>query len=70
MSDAGRQSFTDKISSAGKPDSQKPYVEQASDFVKGKLDAAASTVQPEHEKSTSQKVGDTVTGDNRNKDVA
>jgi hypothetical protein len=45
-------------------------VEQATDFVKGKLDAAASVVQPQQEKTTTQKIGDAVTGDNRNRDAA
>ncbi|KAI9635511.1 heat shock protein 9/12 [Dioszegia hungarica] len=69
MSSAGRQDFTDKVGAAVKPDSQKSYVEQATDFVKGKLDAAASVAQPEHEKSTTQKIGDAVTGDNKNKNL-
>ncbi|WVQ80144.1 hypothetical protein IAT38_002249 [Cryptococcus sp. DSM 104549] len=70
MSDAGRQSFTDKASSAIKPDSEKSYVEQATDFVSGKLDAVASAVQPQEEKSAGQKIGDAVSGDNKNKDIA
>ncbi|ODN86837.1 hypothetical protein L198_07200 [Cryptococcus wingfieldii CBS 7118] len=69
MSDAGRQSLTDKATSAVKPDSEKSYVEQASDFVSGKLDAAASAVQPQEEKTTTQKVGDAISGDNKNRDV-
>ena len=39
LTSKGRESLTDKVSSAAKPDSEKSYVEQASDFVKGKLDA-------------------------------
>ncbi|AAW43169.1 hypothetical protein CNBD0760 [Cryptococcus deneoformans B-3501A] len=70
MSDTGRQSLTDKATSSIKPDSEKSYVEQASDFVSGKLDSAASALQPQQEKSTTQKVGDAVSGDNRNRDVA
>ncbi|WWD00257.1 hypothetical protein V866_007166 [Kwoniella sp. B9012] len=70
MSDVGRESLTDKVTSAAKPDSEKSYVEQATDFVKGKLDAAASVAQPQEEKTTTQKVGDALTGDNRNKDIA
>ncbi|ODN73697.1 hypothetical protein L202_07242 [Cryptococcus amylolentus CBS 6039] len=69
MSDAGRQSLTDKATSAVKPDSEKSYVEQASDFVSGKLDAVASAVQPQEEKTTTQKVGDAISGDNKNRDV-
>ncbi|GFZ49088.1 hypothetical protein JCM24511_06838 [Saitozyma sp. JCM 24511] len=70
MSDTGRQSLTDKVGSAVKPDSEKTYLEQATDFVKGKADSVASAVQPQQEKSTTQKIGDAVTGDNRNKDIA
>jgi hypothetical protein len=32
--------------------------------------SVASAVQPQGEKSTTQKIGDAVTGDNRNRDVA
>ncbi|KAJ3509627.1 hypothetical protein NLJ89_g5119 [Agrocybe chaxingu] len=46
MSDTGRQSFTDKAGSAMKPDSQKGTFEQAGDAIKGKMDSAASTMQP------------------------
>lgn len=35
----GRQSLSDKASSSLKPDSEKSYIEQASDFVSGKLDS-------------------------------
>ncbi|EGN99718.1 hypothetical protein SERLA73DRAFT_179870 [Serpula lacrymans var. lacrymans S7.3] len=59
MSDTGRQSLTDKASSAVKPDSQKSMTEQAGDKVKGYADSAASTVQPQGDKSTSQQAGDT-----------
>ncbi|CUA75419.1 hypothetical protein RSOLAG22IIIB_05893 [Rhizoctonia solani] len=62
MSEAGRQSFTDKAGAALKPDSQKTTTEQAGDTVKGKLDSAASTLQPNETKSDSQKVGDTLSG--------
>jgi hypothetical protein len=46
MSDTGRQSFTDKASSAMKPDSQKGTFEQASDKIKGTMDSAAGSMQP------------------------
>ncbi|KAF5331083.1 hypothetical protein D9619_005896 [Psilocybe cf. subviscida] len=62
MSDANRQSFTDKAGAAMKPDSQKSTLEQAGDFVKGKSDNAASSVQPNNSKSGSQKAGDAMTG--------
>ncbi|CDO69230.1 hypothetical protein BN946_scf185042.g132 [Trametes cinnabarina] len=58
MADAGRQSFTDKASSAMKPDSQKSMTEQVGDSVKGTADSLASTMQPQ--KSTSQQVGDSL----------
>ncbi|CCO29809.1 hypothetical protein RSOLAG1IB_08838 [Rhizoctonia solani AG-1 IB] len=69
MSEAGRQSFTDKAGAALKPDSQKTTTEQLGDTVKGNLDSAASTFQPNETKSDSQKVGDTLSGNsNENKD--
>ncbi|CAE6478014.1 unnamed protein product [Rhizoctonia solani] len=69
MSEAGRQSFTDKAGAALKPDSQKTTTEQIGDTIKGNLDSAASTVQPNETKSDSQKLGDTLSGNsNENKD--
>ncbi|THH12463.1 hypothetical protein EW146_g7674 [Bondarzewia mesenterica] len=59
MSDAGRQSVTDKAQSALKPDSQKSMTEQAGDKAKGAYDDIASTLQPQDQKSGSQKVSDT-----------
>ncbi|RPD75319.1 hypothetical protein L226DRAFT_612932 [Lentinus tigrinus ALCF2SS1-7] len=58
MSDTGRQSFTDKASSAMKPDSQKSTTEHIGDMFTGKADSAASSAQPQSQKSTSQKMGD------------
>lgn len=46
MSDTGRQSFTDKAGSAMKPDSQKGTFEQATDKIKGTMDSAAGSMQP------------------------
>ncbi|KAF8581610.1 hypothetical protein K439DRAFT_1353500 [Ramaria rubella] len=68
MSDTGRESFTDKASSALKPDSQKTGTEQAGDTLKGKTDSITSTLQPESHKSTSQKAGDTLSGNSNNND--
>jgi len=59
MSDAGRQSFTDKIGAAVKPDSEKSTTEHFGDKFKGKSDSAASSAQPESQKSYGQKVTDT-----------
>ncbi|GHJ84765.1 hypothetical protein NliqN6_1167 [Naganishia liquefaciens] len=70
MSDVGRQSLGDKAASAMKPESEKSYVEQASDAVKGAMDSVASAVQPQESKSTSQKIGDAVSGDNTNRNLA
>ncbi|GBE81147.1 heat shock protein 9/12-domain-containing protein [Sparassis latifolia] len=58
MSDTGRQSFTDKASSAMKPDSQKSTTEHIGDKLKGTGDSIASSLQPQSEKSTGQKAGD------------
>ncbi|KAF8228491.1 hypothetical protein L208DRAFT_1403780 [Tricholoma matsutake] len=69
MSDTGRQSLTDKVGSAVKPDSQKSTTEQAGDYIKGKMDSAASTLQSNSDKSTSQKAGDALSGNsNQNQD--
>ena len=54
MSDASRQSFTDKASSAMKPDSQKGTFEQAGDKIKGSMDNMASSMQPNVSFSTFQ----------------
>ncbi|KAI0355719.1 hypothetical protein OH77DRAFT_1424663 [Trametes cingulata] len=62
MADAGRQSFTDKASSAMKPDSQKSMTEQMGDSLKGTADSVASTMQPQSEKSTTQQMGDSMSG--------
>ncbi|KAG7566939.1 hypothetical protein FFLO_01318 [Filobasidium floriforme] len=70
MSDMGRQSLGDKASAAVKPDSEKSYVEQATDYVKGTLDSISSAAQPQDQKSTTQKIGDAVSGDNTNRNVA
>ncbi|TFK76335.1 hypothetical protein BDN72DRAFT_830892 [Pluteus cervinus] len=44
-------------------------MEHAGDFVKGKADSVASTVQPNSEKSTGQSMGDSVSGNsNHNQD--
>ncbi|CAE6457752.1 hypothetical protein ACGC1H_007236 [Rhizoctonia solani] len=69
MSEAGRQSFTDKAGAALKPDSQKTTTEQLGDHVKGTMDSVASTVQPNDTKSHSQKAGDALSGNsNENQD--
>ncbi|KAF8163456.1 heat shock protein 9/12-domain-containing protein [Crassisporium funariophilum] len=69
MSDAGRQSFTDKAGSAMKPDSQKGTFEQAGDKLKGTADSMASSMQPNSQKSGSQRLGDTASGNsNENSD--
>ncbi|KAK4634050.1 heat shock protein [Fulvia fulva] len=62
MSDALRQSNTDKAASALKPDSQKSALEQVQDSAKSTADSVAGTLQPEGEKSIGQKASDTVTG--------
>ncbi|KAJ8519462.1 hypothetical protein ONZ45_g3571 [Pleurotus djamor] len=62
MSDHGRQSFTDKVSAAIKPDSQKTTTEHFGDKFKGNTDSAASTLQPNNEKSYGQKATDHLSG--------
>ncbi|KAH0578706.1 12 kDa heat shock protein [Termitomyces sp. J132] len=68
MSDNNRQSFTDKASSALKPDSEKGTFEKASDSIKGNMDSLGSSVQPNSQKSTSQKIGDSVSGNSNQND--
>nr|BAN58300.1 heat shock protein 9 [Grifola frondosa]BAN58301.1 heat shock protein 9 [Grifola frondosa] len=69
MADAGRQSFTDKMSSSMKPDTQKSMTESMGDKMKGMGDSVASTLQPESQKSTTQQVGDSMSGNsNENQD--
>ena len=62
MSDAGRQSFTDKVGAAVKPDSEKTTTEHFGDKFHGKMDNAKGTMEPQGEKSYTQKAADTVTG--------
>ncbi|TFK89077.1 hypothetical protein K466DRAFT_519605 [Polyporus arcularius HHB13444] len=58
MSDAGRQSFTDKATAALKPDSEKSTTEHFGDKLKGNADSAASSMEPQSQKSSGQKIGD------------
>ncbi|KAF8733694.1 hypothetical protein AX14_003622 [Amanita brunnescens Koide BX004] len=46
MSDQARQSVTDKVGAAVKPDSEKSLMEQVGDKSKGMADSVASTLQP------------------------
>ncbi|KAK5175050.1 uncharacterized protein LTR77_000187 [Saxophila tyrrhenica] len=62
MSDALRQSTTDKAASNLKPDSEKSTLEQGQDKMKGAADSVGGSVQPEGEKSMGQKATDTVSG--------
>ncbi|KAG9226155.1 hypothetical protein CCMSSC00406_0005066 [Pleurotus cornucopiae] len=68
MSDAGRQSFTDKAGAAIKPDSQKTTTESMGDSMKGTADSIASTMQPNSEKSGGQRMGDTMSGNSNHND--
>lgn len=49
------------------PDSQKTYLEQGIDMVKGKADNAASAGQPTENKSGTQALADGISG-NKNQD--
>ncbi|ODQ68234.1 hypothetical protein NADFUDRAFT_44850 [Nadsonia fulvescens var. elongata DSM 6958] len=60
MSDAGRKDFSSQVHDTLKPDSQKGYLEKLGDDAGQAYDKAASAVQPNEFKSTSQKAGDTV----------
>ncbi|KAF7363595.1 Heat shock protein 9 [Mycena sanguinolenta] len=63
MSDTGRQSMTDKAGAAFKS-----TTEQLGDHLKGTADSVASTFQPQSEKSTTQKVGDTFSSNSNHND--
>ncbi|KAG9036579.1 hypothetical protein FRB95_008413 [Tulasnella sp. JGI-2019a] len=62
MSDTGRQSITDKIGAAVKPDSEKSTTEHIGDTLKGKADDVGASAQPESEKSYIQQATDALTG--------
>merc|ERR1711974_270045 len=64
MSDALRQSTTDKATSAMKPDSQKSMTEKAGDSIKSTADNVAGSAQPSGEKGVGQKASDAVSGTN------
>ncbi|MCJ1374317.1 hypothetical protein MMC20_005549 [Loxospora ochrophaea] len=58
MSDTGRKGVTDQVEEKVTPDSQKSYLDQASETVSGLGDKAAGAVQPGDSKSTTQKLSD------------
>ncbi|KAH9978711.1 heat shock protein 9/12-domain-containing protein [Lactifluus volemus] len=67
MSDNGRQSLTDKVSAAVKPDSEKSNMEHIGDKLKGAVDSAAEKLQPNSNKSTPQQVSDSLSGNSSDK---
>lgn len=60
MSDAGRKSFTDKVSEAAKPDSEKSTLEKAKESVTDAVDGFAAKNVPDNQKSFTQSVGDNI----------
>ncbi|KAJ4297505.1 hypothetical protein N0V90_005397 [Kalmusia sp. IMI 367209] len=58
MSDLGRKSLGDQVQEKVTPDSQKSTLDKASEGASGLYDRAAGAVQPEGDKSATQKVGD------------
>ncbi|KAL7754098.1 hypothetical protein RI367_000078 [Sorochytrium milnesiophthora] len=60
MSDTGRQSLSERVMNAITPDSAKKDSEILGQNVKGKLDKGAGYVEPEGEKSFTQKAADTI----------
>lgn len=58
MSDLGRKDLSSQVGEKITPDSQKSTLDQAKEGVTGVVDRAAGAVQPEGEKSTTQKLGD------------
>ncbi|KAL8276083.1 hypothetical protein RQP46_011515 [Phenoliferia psychrophenolica] len=70
VADSGREAIGDKVSAAVTPDSSKSYTESATDFVKGKVDAAASYVEPDGRKGLGQKAADTLDSSTKSIGVA
>lgn len=62
MSDLGRKDFGEQAKEKAIPDSQKSYLDQASETVTGTTDRVASTLQPNDNKSATQQIGDTFQG--------
>jgi len=58
MSDLGRKGLGEQAQEKITPDSQKSTLDQAKEGVTGLTDRAAGAVQPEGNKSTTQKLGD------------
>lgn len=58
MSDAGRKSFTDKVSETVTPDSQKSTFEKASESVTNTVDGFVGKNTPDSQKSFGQTVAD------------
>ncbi|KAG8849336.1 hypothetical protein FRB96_000872 [Tulasnella sp. 330] len=65
MSDTGRESITNKVGAAVKPDSEKSTTEHLGDTVKGKADNVAGSAQPESEKSYVQQASDALSGNQK-----
>lgn len=62
MSDTSRQSISEQIKNAVKPDSQKGFGEHMGDKLRGKTDRAQAHMEPNSEKSYTQAAFDTVRG--------
>lgn len=58
MSDAGRKSFTDKVSETVTPDSQKSTLQKASETVTDTVDGFVGKNTPDSQKSLGQTVAD------------
>ncbi|ORY00373.1 heat shock protein 9/12-domain-containing protein [Clohesyomyces aquaticus] len=58
MSDLGRKGLGDQAKEKVTPDSQKSTLDQAKEGASGVYDRAAGAVQPEGNKSATQKLGD------------
>ncbi|KAF2794094.1 chaperone/heat shock protein-like protein Hsp12 [Melanomma pulvis-pyrius CBS 109.77] len=58
MSDLGRKGFGEQAKEKVTPDSQKSTLDQATETITGLGDRAAGAVQPQGDKSATQKLGD------------
>ncbi|KAJ4365677.1 hypothetical protein N0V83_008297 [Neocucurbitaria cava] len=60
MSDAFRKDFSTKAEEKATPDSSKSTLDKTKESITGAGDKAARGAQPDHDKSTTQSVGDKV----------
>ncbi|ODV59684.1 heat shock 9/12 family protein [Ascoidea rubescens DSM 1968] len=65
MSDQGRKDFSQKIHEKAKPESQKTFGEKTKEKASNAADSVSRAVQPNSEKSNTQKAADKLHNDNK-----